>query len=280
MTTQPLAPDWYPDPSGKPGLMYWDGERWRADIPAPPSPGKESPPPPTATSPQRPRRTALITAFVVTTIILVAVVAVLGYNLWRKSASTAPTAPLVAEAALEGLLLTPSQIDGAMGAAGMTASEVVAKMGDMSPGVSPKACLPVAFPGQSPVYAGSGFSAVRQQEAHDPEFSRELLQTVVLLPSAHDAGVFLTASAQSWPACSSRFQNRDKLVNVGPVTNESGTLSATFNYPASNGEHRCQRALTVANNVVIDVLACRVNDSTSTTGINIARQVAAKVPTK
>jgi hypothetical protein len=25
--TQPL-PGWYPDPSGKPGQMYWDGQRW------------------------------------------------------------------------------------------------------------------------------------------------------------------------------------------------------------------------------------------------------------
>jgi Protein of unknown function (DUF2510) len=34
MTTPPRAPDWYPDPSGKPGLMYWDGRQWHADVPA------------------------------------------------------------------------------------------------------------------------------------------------------------------------------------------------------------------------------------------------------
>ncbi|MCV7089036.1 NINE protein [Mycobacterium interjectum] len=30
MTEQPAA-GWYPDPSGGPGQMYWDGQQWRAD---------------------------------------------------------------------------------------------------------------------------------------------------------------------------------------------------------------------------------------------------------
>ncbi len=34
MTEQPAA-GWYPDPSGGPGQMYWDGQQWRADTPAP-----------------------------------------------------------------------------------------------------------------------------------------------------------------------------------------------------------------------------------------------------
>jgi TM2 domain-containing membrane protein YozV len=35
MTTeqQPSA-GWYPDPSGKPGQMYWDGQQWHANVPA------------------------------------------------------------------------------------------------------------------------------------------------------------------------------------------------------------------------------------------------------
>lgn len=37
----PLSPGWYPDPSGKPGTLYWDGRAWRtASLPiaSPPSP--------------------------------------------------------------------------------------------------------------------------------------------------------------------------------------------------------------------------------------------------
>jgi Protein of unknown function (DUF2510) len=33
MTTQLPPAGWYADPSGKPGQMYWDGQRWHTDIP-------------------------------------------------------------------------------------------------------------------------------------------------------------------------------------------------------------------------------------------------------
>ncbi len=47
VTTGPQAPDWYPDPSGKPGLKYWDGRQWHTDIPgaAVADSGGESAPP-------------------------------------------------------------------------------------------------------------------------------------------------------------------------------------------------------------------------------------------
>jgi TM2 domain-containing membrane protein YozV len=33
MTSQQPAAGWYPDPSGGPGQMYWDGQEWRTDGP-------------------------------------------------------------------------------------------------------------------------------------------------------------------------------------------------------------------------------------------------------
>lgn len=33
MTTPQPAPGWYPDPSGRPGQRYWDGQQWH-DAPA------------------------------------------------------------------------------------------------------------------------------------------------------------------------------------------------------------------------------------------------------
>ena len=38
--TTPSPPGWYPDPSGKPGKLYWDGYTWRNAIPAPQPPGR------------------------------------------------------------------------------------------------------------------------------------------------------------------------------------------------------------------------------------------------
>jgi hypothetical protein len=35
MTTGQPSAGWYPDPTGKPGQTYWDGQQWHTGIPAP-----------------------------------------------------------------------------------------------------------------------------------------------------------------------------------------------------------------------------------------------------
>jgi serine/threonine kinase PknH len=70
-------------------------------------------------------------------------------------------------------------------------------------------------------------------------------------------------------------------VDRGPVSNTNGTLSATKTQVAPtvsvNGSPLfCQRALTLANNVVIDVEAC--SSTQSDAAVNIAHQISAKVP--
>lgn len=72
MTTPPRAPDWYPDPSGKPGLRYWDGQQWHTDIPA-------------ASTPQRRHRTALIAGLGAAFAVLLGVIGVTGYVLLTRS---------------------------------------------------------------------------------------------------------------------------------------------------------------------------------------------------
>lgn len=71
----------------------------------------------------------------------------------------------------------------------------------------------------------------------------------------------------------------DLAISVGPVSNTNGTLSTTKTTQGANGV-TCQRALTVANNVAIDIGGCRQNRSAShpDSAVNIAHQIAAKVP--
>jgi len=67
--------------------------------------------------------------------------------------------------------------------------------------------------------------------------------------------------------------------SVGPVSNTNGTLSATQTQLSAQPKiigWACQRALTVANNVAIDVSEC--SSSQSGLAVNIAHQIAAKVP--
>lgn len=46
MTTQLPPPGWYPDPSGKPGLMYWDGQQWHTNVPVATAPAPYAAPTP------------------------------------------------------------------------------------------------------------------------------------------------------------------------------------------------------------------------------------------
>jgi serine/threonine-protein kinase len=200
------------------------------------------------------------------------------------STTTAPTTPAppppVAEASLEGLLLSPNQINTAMGATGMRVTYTDTAMIDTSGNVPDQACSHMMNPIGAAVYAGSGWNAVRGQavaesESNSPHF---VGQNVVLFPSAQQADAFFTASAQQWPDCA----NRQFTINypgaapwaqsVGSVSNMNGALSAT----RTNSGERCQRALTVANNVAVDVIACGAPGSDA--AVNIAQQIAAKVP--
>jgi hypothetical protein len=93
MTTQPPAPDWYPDPSGKPGLMYWDGQQWHTDIPTTSPLADQPPAQPTSTAPQPQRQTPLIAALFVAVAILFGIVAITSYLLLKQShPSQTPTA--------------------------------------------------------------------------------------------------------------------------------------------------------------------------------------------
>jgi serine/threonine protein kinase len=206
-----------------------------------------------------------------------------------STTTIAPPRPPFAERDLEGLLLSPDQINTAMGATGLTVSSTTSARGYDDSAIMPdKACLPMSSPVQSTVLAGSGWSALRGQALQQPPgdtWTLAVKQDVVLFSSAHDADAFFTASAQSWPACSNRQYTYteagkpDQLWTVGPVSNTNGTLSATKTQVLGEG-WTCQRALTVAKAVAIDVEACTKSDTPlSGSALNIAQQIAAKVPT-
>jgi serine/threonine protein kinase len=268
--------------------------------PLPPEPERQQPAhhdsEPIATlRPQR--RLGPITVVVVTVTILTAgIIGIAGYLSRSHShtpkipsaQTTAPSGtgvPSVPESALQGLLLSPDQLDTAMDATGMTVTGTVAALPDASGQVPDKACIPLEGPGQATVYADSGWTAVSGQRVADQSRAHLVQQVAVLFSSAQDARAFFTASAQRWPACANRQHDENtaagqtQVHTVGPVSNTNGTLSATITgILARNGASGvCERALTVANNVAIDIDACGVNPSGA--AVNIADQIAAKVPT-
>jgi hypothetical protein len=217
-----------------------------------------------------------------------------------SSTTTTSTRPPVAQAALAGLLLTPAEVDSVLGLTGTKSKEKVDKLQDdnaKQPWPAgwkfPDDCLYALNPGEAPVYAGSGYTAVSGDDdiaslppAADPP-DPEVTQVVVLFPSPNEANAFFTTSSQRWPACNDRQfttpggpDSPEMAWKVGTTSNANGTLSTTLSVNMSNNgatvlSMGCQRALTVRNNVAIDVSGCRKDPGDL--GLKAAGQIAAKV---
>jgi hypothetical protein len=208
-----------------------------------------------------------------------------GSNQGTKTSTTPPTATSkfvapVAEDVIDGFLLSPDQVNMAMGATEMTVTRTHTSMSDESAAMAPKECLAIDGSAQAQVYVGSGYTAELDQTLQDGDnFAHYVEQAVVYFPSAKLAGDFFTASARQWPACRQYTHTQtNSQWNVGPISNTNGVLSTTATQlNPKPGGWGCGRALAIRNNVIIDVNTCSANPTDS--AVNIANQIAAKVPT-
>ncbi len=195
--------------------------------------------------------------------------------------TTSLTPPPLQERGLDALLLSPEEINAAMGAKEMVVTKNHTSMSDDSATMSPKECLAVDGSAQAQVYAGSGFSAERDLTLTDGDnFTHYVEQAVVLFPTAKQAKAFFTSSAQQWPTCRQYTHTQTKSEwSVGQISDANGILSTVATQQnARAGGWACGRALTANNNVVIDVNTCSAKPADS--AVNIATQIAAKVPTR
>ncbi|UXA04784.1 sensor domain-containing protein [Mycobacterium sp. SMC-2] len=216
------------------------------------------------------------------------------------SSTTTSSRPPAAQAALPGFLLTSADIDGALGVTGSKSKEKSDKLQDdnaKQPWPAgwkfPDDCIYAIGPGQAPVYAGSGYTAVSGDEevASAPPDSNEpdpeVSQVAVLFPTAKEANAFFATSAQRWPACANRQfttpagqDTPETGWQVGPVSNTNGVLSTTLTMTLRDNGNvlltmTCQRALTVRNNVAVDVGAVRKDPVDL--AVKLAGQIAGRV---
>jgi hypothetical protein len=216
-----------------------------------------------------------------------------------STTSTTPSKPPLAQAALATLLLTPAEVDTVLGVTGSASSKTFdALQPDDTASMFAKSykfpaeCVYFTGPGRVPVYADSGNTAVHGERdtanlpAQSNESDPDVTQFVVLFASAEQAKAFFTTSSQHWPACSNRQDTApadgdspEIHWSVGAVSNANGVLSTSTTASATkNGQtmsDSCQRALTVRNNVVIDVEACRKDPADL--AVKAATQIAGKV---
>ncbi|MHA7651064.1 sensor domain-containing protein [Mycobacterium sp. ML4] len=217
-----------------------------------------------------------------------------------SSASSTASKPPVAQAALANLLLTPAEIDTAMGTTGMSTKDKADKLADDSNKQWPQGwkwpaeCMYAYGPGENPVYAGSGFTAAMGRDdtaapatPGSKDMDPEAVQYLVLFPSATDAKAFFDASSKAWQACADRAivtpgdaNSPEANWKVGQVNSSNGVLTTTIALSMTDGSTTiggtCQRALTVRNNVVIDVSGCGPKDP-GDAGVKLANQIAGKV---
>jgi hypothetical protein len=187
--------------------------------------------------------------------------------------------------ALDGLFLSPDQINTAMGTTGMTAGQSGAKLADDTALISDKNCLAVQDSAELAVYSGSGWTTVRGEVFQQPadKLTEFVDQAVVLFPDATRAAAFFTAAPAQWQSCANRqftetaAGQSPATWTVGAVSNTNGTLSVRKTREGGNGWN-CQRALTVRNNVAVDVMACSYRQGEF--AVNIAHEIADKVPTQ
>ena len=194
------------------------------------------------------------------------------------STTATPTAKPLDKFALPNLLLNPEQVNVAMGAADMAVTTTHFEMSDDSATMEPRECLAIDGAAQAQVYAGSGFTDERDQTLKQGDnFTDYALQAVVLFPSAKQANAFYEASAQQWPACRHYTHTQSGSEwDVAPISNTDGMLSTiSTQQNAQEGGWACGRALTVRNNVIVDVNTCSANPADS--AVKIAGQIAANV---
>jgi PknH-like extracellular domain len=172
------------------------------------------------------------------------------------------TAALIPASALEGALVSTGDINSIMGTNGMTVTDVLNDMGDHSILLPNVNCLGIWEVGEKRIYRDSGWTAMRGQVLRQPDtenYDFLVIQAVVLFPSPDAAKGFFNASGDRWSKCTNHKVNMS--VNGAHTTWFFGDLKRTdseLTMPVTRGavERSCQRALSVINNVAIDVAAC------------------------
>lgn len=195
----------------------------------------------------------------------------------------APGEAARAAADLEAVLLTGAEIDAAMDASGMAADTTKSTLVDDSTYTTPIDCLAVSSMGEEQVYAGTNWTSARMQSVHESgeDYAHLAHQAVIEFPDAATAAAFFSASTQTWPSCApGRYTYKPgggqpaTVWDVGPTAQKNDILSVTIT-EHDGDSWACQRALTAALNIVIDVLTC--SSAPGDSAATVVRRIADKV---
>lgn len=174
-----------------------------------------------------------------------------------------PPGPIgLRETDLDTVLLPIDEFNATVGAVDMVVTVDSADMGDHSDEVSDRDCLGAVYSAEETVYAGSGWTAVRDQVAAEPGDGNEhwAQQTAVLFPIAAQAADFVERSRSDWERCAGQIVTvsdgvetfRWELRDVGE---SDGMVTQSSSQEVSDG-WSCQHAISDVSNVVVEAWAC------------------------
>ncbi|WP_283605881.1 sensor domain-containing protein [Mycolicibacterium poriferae] len=168
--------------------------------------------------------------------------------------------PLLTESQLDGLLLSIGELNGIMGSTQMKVTSELDEMTDHADEVSDPDCLGAVYGAEEPVYAGSGWTAVRDQVAREPNDDNEhwVEQTAVLYPAAENAQGFFDDSTATWQDCANSaigVGDGEYLWQLGDVENDDNLITQLTTQEGADG-WACQHALSLVSNVTVEAWAC------------------------
>ncbi|KUI23494.1 hypothetical protein AU193_01755 [Mycobacterium sp. GA-1285] len=163
---------------------------------------------------------------------------------------------------LDDVLVTIGEVNGIMGSTTMKVTSELDEMTDHSDDVSERECLGAMYGAEGPVYAGSGWTDVRDQVAREPQEDNDhwVEQTAVLYSSAEEAQRFFDKSRSAWEGCANSTVTVDSsgdsyLWELGEVRTEGEMITQVTTQQDADG-WACQHALSTASNLTVEAWAC------------------------
>jgi hypothetical protein len=190
--------------------------------------------------------------------------------------------PPLKESDLDNVLLSIGELNGIMGSTTMTITSELEEMTDHSADVSDPDCLGAIYGAEEPVYADTGWTAMRDQVAREPDENNEhwVEQTVVLYPSADNAQEFFEGSKSMWKDCggdaiSVNDAESTYLWQLDDATADDALITQTSTQEDADG-WACQHALSVVSNLTVEAWACgyTISDEAATIATDMVANAA------
>jgi hypothetical protein len=205
------------------------------------------------------------------------------------AASGASAPPrLVPDSALTGSLLSADELNPIMGTTGMTPHTPVSQMGDHRNLLPNLNCLGVWQVNEAPIYETSHWKSVRQQLVRLPDSDQWnflVVQSVVSYRTADGAREFFTASTERWSKCSNHNVNIQlngqalPAWRSGDLTKTETRLAMPYTRGTGDQTRSCQRVLSIAANLILDIQTCTPQQQTSITNAGaVADKIESKLP--